>query len=291
MRQTLPSGTPVEVVRPRRRPTGLVVAPDIMGLRPLFDDLAARLSSEHGWAVAAVEPFPGREDLDLDGPHGSRRRAARRRHGGRPRRRRRPARRRAGRHPRLLHGRHVDDEGGGHAALPTGRCRSTGWSATPTNWRSDANTDAIDVLRATPGAAEQVLAIVGTADPYTPADHLAELEDAGATVVRYEGAEHGFVHDPSAAPRTAPTTPPTPGGAPSPGSGTCPSEAGQPRAMRPVAAPVASRPRPADLELLAVGDPVAALVSARSSRGGRTAPAPCSPAPATRRPCRPAPPG
>ena len=35
----------------------------------------------------------------------------------------------------------------------------------------------------------------GTADPYTPPEHLAELEAAGVTVLRYEGAEHGFVHD------------------------------------------------------------------------------------------------
>jgi len=69
MRTTLPSGTPVEVARPANGTTpsrGLVVAPDIMGLRPLFDELAARLAREHGWAVAAVEPFPGDEDLPLE---------------------------------------------------------------------------------------------------------------------------------------------------------------------------------------------------------------------------------
>ncbi|HLF99876.1 MAG TPA: dienelactone hydrolase family protein [Acidimicrobiia bacterium] len=43
------------------RPTGtallgLVVAPDIGGLRPLFDDLCRRLAT-HGLAVCAVEPF------------------------------------------------------------------------------------------------------------------------------------------------------------------------------------------------------------------------------------------
>ena len=35
---------------------GLVVHPDIMGIRPLFDDLCRRLSS-HGFAVCAPEPF------------------------------------------------------------------------------------------------------------------------------------------------------------------------------------------------------------------------------------------
>ncbi|MGQ0521671.1 MAG: dienelactone hydrolase family protein [Actinomycetota bacterium] len=63
-RVTLPSGTPAEVALPSGTPTrGLVLAPDIMGLRPLFDDLCARLAGDHGWAVCAVEPFPGREDL------------------------------------------------------------------------------------------------------------------------------------------------------------------------------------------------------------------------------------
>ena len=197
MRETLPSGTPVEVVRPGVDPSmGLVIAPDIMGLRPLFDDLAARLSSEHGWAVAVVEPFPGQEDLDL-----------------------------AARMDAVGALRDVDAMGDLVAAADLlavepvgiiGFCMGGMWAIkavatlrfraavpfygmvrNPENWRTDDNADAVDVLRATPGAAARVLAIVGTADPYTPERDLDELEDAGATVVRYEGAEHGFVHDPA----------------------------------------------------------------------------------------------
>ncbi|HUR17585.1 MAG TPA: dienelactone hydrolase family protein [Acidimicrobiales bacterium] len=64
---TLPSGTPAELARPSGRPVrGLVIAPDIMGLRPLYEDLCAKLASEQGWAVAACEPFPGREHLALE---------------------------------------------------------------------------------------------------------------------------------------------------------------------------------------------------------------------------------
>ena len=69
MRTTLASGTPVEIARPAdgRPPSrGLVLIPDIMGLRPLFDGHAQRLADEQGWAVAAVEPWPGREDLPLE---------------------------------------------------------------------------------------------------------------------------------------------------------------------------------------------------------------------------------
>jgi carboxymethylenebutenolidase len=39
-----------------RADAGVVVHPDIMGVRPLFDDLCARVAS-HGYAVACPEPF------------------------------------------------------------------------------------------------------------------------------------------------------------------------------------------------------------------------------------------
>jgi carboxymethylenebutenolidase len=54
-----PDGTAVPAVhaRPDGMPTGgLVLHPDIMGLRPLFDDLCRRLAT-HGFAVCAPEPF------------------------------------------------------------------------------------------------------------------------------------------------------------------------------------------------------------------------------------------
>jgi carboxymethylenebutenolidase len=197
MRQKLPSGTPVEVARPEgAEPSmGLVIAPDIMGLRPLFDGMVARLSSEHGWAVAAVEPFPGRESLEL-----------------------------ADRMTAAGTLRDTDTLGDLVAAADLlevepvgilGFCMGGMWTMkaastlrfhaavpfygmvrNPEGWRSDSNRDAIDVLHATPGAAGRVLAIMGTNDPYTPERDLDDLEAAGATVVRYQDAEHGFVHDP-----------------------------------------------------------------------------------------------
>ena len=67
MRTELPSGTAVELARPAGTPTrGLVLSPDIGGLRPLFDQLCHRLSTEHGWAVAAVEPWPGQKHLTIE---------------------------------------------------------------------------------------------------------------------------------------------------------------------------------------------------------------------------------
>ncbi|HBU01093.1 MAG TPA: hypothetical protein DEB20_00725, partial [Acidimicrobiaceae bacterium] len=41
------------------------------------------------------------------------------------------------------------------------------------------------------------LAIIGTADHFTPPQDVAEAEALGVAVISYEGAEHGFVHDAS----------------------------------------------------------------------------------------------
>ena len=70
MRVELPSGTPAELALPAGAPTrGVALAPDIMGLRPLFDDLCARLAADHGWAVCAAEPFrPAPGVVDRAGP-------------------------------------------------------------------------------------------------------------------------------------------------------------------------------------------------------------------------------
>jgi carboxymethylenebutenolidase len=198
MRTTLPSGTPVEVARPEGAPSlGVVIAPDIGGLRPLLDDLAARLSAEHGWAVAAVEPFPG-QDLGTDLE--ARMQAAGDLHDAAT----------VGDLVAAADLLDVEPVGvlgfcmGGMwtmKAAATLRFRAAvpfyGMIRNPPNWRTAVNGDALDALRATPGAAERVLAVIGTADPYTPADDVADLEAEGATIVRYDGAEHGFVHDPS----------------------------------------------------------------------------------------------
>jgi carboxymethylenebutenolidase len=195
MRIDLPSGTPAELARPdadARR--GLVIAPDIGGLRPLFDDLCARLAAEQAWAVCAVEPFPGREDLVLE--------------------------------DRLAAVRDLDDErqlgdlvaavdvlgvepvgvlgfcmGGMYAlkAAGTGRFDRAvsfyGMIRVPEQWRGQGHAEPLDAV-GRDGAAP-VLALVGGQDPWTPARDVDDLEAAGATVVRYPEADHGFVHDPA----------------------------------------------------------------------------------------------
>src|SRR5437764_9230036 len=67
MRIDLPSGTPAELALPAGTPLrGVALAPDILGLRPLFDDLGAHLAAEHGWAVCMPEPFPDHPGTTVD---------------------------------------------------------------------------------------------------------------------------------------------------------------------------------------------------------------------------------
>jgi carboxymethylenebutenolidase len=193
VRTNLPSGTSAEIAASDNPARGVVIVPDIMGLRPLFDDMVARLADEHGWAIAAVEPFPGRESMSIEDRMGAMsgleddRQVA-----------------------DLVAAAHLLDiervailgfcMGGMYTmkAAASGRFDRAapfyGMIRVPDAWRGPAQRDAIDVLNAAPGSAERVLAIVGTADPYTPPKDVDDLEVAGATVVRYE---HGFVHDAS----------------------------------------------------------------------------------------------
>jgi carboxymethylenebutenolidase len=62
---TLSTGTSAHLALRPGAGRGLVIVPDIGGLRPLFTDLCERLADEHGWSVAAVEPWPGREDMEI----------------------------------------------------------------------------------------------------------------------------------------------------------------------------------------------------------------------------------
>ncbi len=195
MRATLPSGHPAELVRPSG-PTdrGLVVLPDIMGLRPLFDDLAADLATRHDRAVCVIEPWPDHLDrklswrldnvgvLDDDVVLGDAMAAA-----------------------DLVGSPTVDIIGfcmGGMYALKAagaGRFHRAaafyGMAKVPPRWAGPGQGEPLDALRR-PGASP-TMAIIGTADTFTPPDEVAELEAAGVEVVRYEGAEHGFVHDAS----------------------------------------------------------------------------------------------
>jgi dienelactone hydrolase len=200
MRITLPSGTPAEISSPAGPSSmGLVIAPDIFGLRPLYDDLVARLADEWQMTVCAVEPFPG---LEL-GPEIEPRFAA---VGG------------------LDDATHLRDLEEGAAAVAAaagverigllGFClggmychkaaRSDrfarivsfyGMIRVPEPWQGAGQGEPLDHLAA--GHPDRVLAIIGERDHYTPPADVDALEAADVTTVHYPDAEHGFAHDPA----------------------------------------------------------------------------------------------
>jgi len=172
---------------------GLVLIPDLMGLRPLFDDHVARLAAEQGWTVCAPQVFSGREHL--------------------------AAEERMAAVCEL-----VDDEvladvaaaadaTGCETVVVTGFCMGGmytikagatgrfhraaafyGMIRLPDHWKGPGQGEPLELLAA--GDPCPLLAIIGTEDPFTPPDDVAALEAAGVETVVYEGADHGFVHDP-----------------------------------------------------------------------------------------------
>ncbi len=200
-------GRPVDAVhaRPEGIPTGgLVVHPDIGGLRPLFSDLCRRLAT-HGFAVCATEPFARipageRDHLDVaarmeqvselvdDLQVGDLERAA----------------------DFLV----VTDDvaevavmgfcmGGMYAlkAAASGRFDRAvafyGMVRLPEGWRGPGQGEPID----TAADVCPTLGIFGDADPFVPAADVDALREvwagrADCEVVVYPGADHGFVHDP-----------------------------------------------------------------------------------------------
>jgi carboxymethylenebutenolidase len=198
-------GEPVDAIhaRPMGMPnSGLVVHPDILGIRPLFDDLCRRLAT-HGFAVCAPEPFPhvnDRDDLD--------------------------AMARMDRvkdledSVQLAHlesaadGLVVHDDvtdvsilgfclGGMYAlkASATGRFDRAvafyGMIRVPEGWRGPEQKEPLELV----ADGCPTLAIFGTEDHFTPAEDIEALREVwrarrDCEIVVYEGADHGFVHDP-----------------------------------------------------------------------------------------------
>jgi carboxymethylenebutenolidase len=198
MRITLPSGTDAEIAEPSETDAsasmGLVITPDIFGLRPLFDDMVSRLASVWSMTVCAVEPFPG---LDLGDEVDARFAAV----------------------PSLDDDAHLRDlvEAADATGCDTvgllGFCmggmycfkaaRSDRFSKIasfygmirlPDAWKGPGQGEPLDHLGA--GHTDRVLAIIGGLDTYTPPDDVVALEALGVNVVRYPEAEHGFAHAP-----------------------------------------------------------------------------------------------
>jgi carboxymethylenebutenolidase len=198
MRITLPTGTVAEIARPAGSPRlGLVVTPDIFGVRPHFDDLAAGWARDWGMAVAVVDQYAGNQPAD-DADVNARFAAV----------------------AAIDDDRHLADLHAAADALATpvvglmGFCmggmycfnsgRSDrfarivsfyGMITLPDAWKGPGHGEPLDHLRA--GHADRVLAIIGGKDTWTPADQVERLREVGVSVVEYPDAEHAFAHDPS----------------------------------------------------------------------------------------------
>jgi carboxymethylenebutenolidase len=201
-----PDGTVVDAIhaRPDGMPVaGLVVHTDIMGVRPLFDDLCRRLAT-HGFAVCAPEPFV-RAPVEVRGD--------------------------ADPTARMAYVSQLDDDlqigdleaaadylvvhddvrevailgfcmGGMYAlkAAATGRFDRAvafyGMIRVPEAWHGPELAEPLD----TAADVCPTLAIFGSEDHWTPAADIDALRAAWSDrpdceVVVYEGADHGFVHD------------------------------------------------------------------------------------------------
>ena len=198
--------TPIAAIHARPAGTplgGLVLVPDLMGLRPLFEDICRRLAS-HGLAVCAVEPFS--RLINTAGPLDTDTRRAR-----------------AGElYDDLVmedlaeaadHLTAADQVGGlgvmgfclgGSYTLKasaTGRFERAvafyGMVRTPKQWADGGQNDALETV----GSGCPTLAIFGEADPWVPPEDVEALRARWAgrpehKVVVYRGAEHAFVHNP-----------------------------------------------------------------------------------------------
>jgi carboxymethylenebutenolidase len=195
---------PIIHARPDGMPrAGVVLHPDVMGLRPLFDDMSRRLAS-YGFGVCTVEPFAHVDESQ-----------------------------RGDVQARMAAATHLDDDvqladldaaanllvveddvtrvsvlgfcmGGYYTfkAAASGRFDAAvafyGMLRTPEGWRGPGHR--VDPLE----VAEEMcptLAIFGSSDTYTPAADIDALRDAwkdrdDCEIIVVEGAEHGFVHDP-----------------------------------------------------------------------------------------------
>lgn len=194
MRITLPTGTPAEFAQAEggsRR--GLVLIPDVGGLRPLFDDHCARIAAEWRMSVCAPEPFPGREHLGV----GERLEAMRELTDA----------------SKIADITAAADRTGAEAVYVMGFCMGGmyalkaaaqpifnrvvsfyGMIRVPERWRDGGQREPLELLR--DRGASHVLALIGGRDQWTPPQDVEALRELGAEVVVYPEGEHGFAHDP-----------------------------------------------------------------------------------------------
>ena len=154
MRITLSTGTPAEIARPATGEVvgGLVLWPDILSLRPLFDAHCQRLADETGFDQVGVLGFC------MGGMYAMKSLAS-------------------------------DRFSRGVAFY--------GMVRVPESWQGPGQGDALDVVLERQAKGDLAfMCIFGTGDPWCPPADMDDVEAAGVTVLRYEGAGHGWAHAP-----------------------------------------------------------------------------------------------
>ena len=192
----LPSGTAAVSCVSEDAERALVIIPDIMGLRPLFEEHTLRLARENGWSVCCYEIYADNPHYELE--------------------------------ERFAYACDLEDDrvlgdaiaaadaltedtdmpvgiigfcmGGMYVnkSVATGRFDRAvsfyGMIQVPETWKSDTQREPLDCI--VEGDASKLLAVIGEDDDYTPADEVASLREAGAQIASYPSCDHGFAHDP-----------------------------------------------------------------------------------------------
>lgn len=178
---------------------GVVLATDLAGRRPLFDNLASSLAVTHNWNVIVVDVIGTHDvergtieerdqavcDLNDDDVVADLVDAANRLEVD----------------PAALIGFSL---GGMYAykaaaALRFDRIVSFyGMIRLPSHWRGPNQREPLDLLAHVEDRSS-ILAVVGTDDVFTSGADIDELISLGVKVARYPGARHDFVHDPNLA--------------------------------------------------------------------------------------------
>ena len=192
----LPSGTTAVSCVTEDAERALVIIPDIMGMRPLFEEHTLRLARENNWSVCCYE-------LYADNPHYE-------------------LQERFARACDLEDDRVLGDavaaadaltEGtdmpvgiigfcmGGmyvNKSVSTGRFDRAvsfyGMIEVPEAWKSDTQREPLECIAE--GDASKLLAVIAEDDDYTPADEVDSLREAGVQIASYPSCDHGFAHDP-----------------------------------------------------------------------------------------------
>ncbi len=194
----LVSGTPADLHPTIGAKRGVVIVPDLLGRRPLFDQLAASLSITHNWNTIVVDLYRDHTfetdsvderhqaiaELDDDDVVADLVDAANRLEV----------------EPVALIG---FDLGGTYAYKAAASLRFDrlvsfyGMVRLPSQWRGPYQREPLELI---PHVEDRtsILAVVGTEDLFVSSADVDELIDLKVKVARYPGAKHGFVHDSSA---------------------------------------------------------------------------------------------